>query len=118
MSTKSDFPFVISVFSSRNSAPCPIQIAKIQLKHFFKKKMLLLLIATLFGQNDSVKINVLLEIRNLKTSLKFSSIIYFSSYYAIDFLKNLMLKHSLTIAQKIIVEKVVAEFLDVLICDE
>lgn len=75
--------------------------------------MLILLISTLFDQNDSVKIIVLLEIRNLKTSLKFSSIFDFSSYYVIDFLKNLIMKHSFTIAEEAIVEKVVAEFFDV-----
>lgn len=75
--------------------------------------MLILLISTLFDQNDSAKIIVLLEIRNIKTSLKFSSIIVFSSYYVIDFLKNLIMKHSFTIAEEGIVEKVVAEFFDV-----
>lgn len=75
--------------------------------------MLILLISTLFDQNDSAKIIVLLEIRNIKTSLKFSSIIDFSSYYVIDFLKNLIMKHSFTIAEEGIVEKVVAEFFDV-----
>ena len=75
--------------------------------------MLILLISTLFDQNDSAKIIVLLEIRNIKTSLKFSSIIVFSSYYVIDFLKNLIMKHSFTIAEEVIVEKVVAEFFDV-----
>lgn len=75
--------------------------------------MLILLISTLFDQNDSAKIIVLLEIRNIKTSLKFSSIIGFTSYYVIDFLKNLIMKHSFTIAEEVIVEKVVAEFFDV-----